>query len=277
MAEVVDSTVVQDKANQSQFAKRIGREFAYAHPGQDQSPRWELLAWGALTHDGNRGRRIESEGFRVNAGRDRALYRGRDLRRHAAGCPVRAGGSRPAQAGRPRGNVFWQGRTTVSEQSFENLVNEHGRQVLRTALRVLRDENLAHDVHQEVFLAIWRRWDRYNGDVNWPAYLYRATVRKALELAERRMNGPGCDPPPRRPVAAEPDSALQADELQQKLAAALARLPRRQADAFVLSRLEGLATVEVAGIMGCSEPTVRVHLHRALLRLARALHEFLGQ
>ncbi len=54
-------------------------------------------------------------------------------------------------------------------------------------LRVLRDANLAHDVHQEVFLAVWRRWDRYNGNVNWPAYLYRATVRKALEIARRRV------------------------------------------------------------------------------------------
>jgi RNA polymerase sigma-70 factor (ECF subfamily) len=69
---------------------------------------------------------------------------------------------------------------------------------------------------------------------------------------------------------------LQAEELQQRLAAALARLPRRQADAFVLSRLERLETAEIAGIMGCSEPTVRVHLHRALIRLARELHEFLS-
>jgi RNA polymerase sigma-70 factor (ECF subfamily) len=69
---------------------------------------------------------------------------------------------------------------------------------------------------------------------------------------------------------------LRADELQQKLAAALARLPRRQADAFVLSRLEGLEAAEIGKIMGCSEPTVRVHLHRAMLRLARELHEYLS-
>ncbi len=170
---------------------------------------------------------------------------------------------------------------TVSNQSFENLVNEHGGRVLHTALRVLRDANLAQDVHQEVFLAIWRRWDRYNGTVNWPAYLYRATVRKALELARRRI---ACSGPVRAlretshsVTAGGPDGVLQANELQQRLAAALARLPRRQADAFVLSRLEKLATAEVAGIMGCSEETVRVHLHRALLRLARELHEYLGQ
>ena len=169
----------------------------------------------------------------------------------------------------------------VSNRSFENLVNEHGGQVLRTALRVLRDANLAHDVHQEVFLAIWRRWDRYDGAVNWPAYLYRATVRKALELAQRRAVGSGpvraLRETPHGVTVNGPDGVLQADELQQRLAAALARLPRRQADAFVLSRLERLATAEVAEIMGCSQETVRVHLHRALRRLARELHEYLGQ
>jgi RNA polymerase sigma factor (sigma-70 family) len=193
----------------------------------------------------------------------------------------------------------------VSELSFENLVNEHGGRVLRTALRVLRDESLAHDVHQEVFLAVWRRWGRYNGDTNWPAYLYRATVRKALELARRRSVGnmPGwgehprsperknavrarCGAAPRAGATCEeapdgvttngPADVLQADELQQRLAAALARLPRRQADAFVLCRLEGLEAAEAGGIMGCAPETVRVHLHRALLRLAGELHEYLG-
>jgi RNA polymerase sigma-70 factor (ECF subfamily) len=168
----------------------------------------------------------------------------------------------------------------VSEKTFENLVQEHGPQVLRTALRVLHDASLAHDVHQEVFLAIWRRWHRYNGDVNWPAYLYRATVRKALEVAQQRLV---CSVPvrastemPDRVTTHGPDGALRAEELQQKLAATLARLPRRQADAFVLARLEGLEAARIAEIMGCSEQTVRVHLHRAVLRLARELHEYLS-
>jgi RNA polymerase sigma-70 factor (ECF subfamily) len=175
----------------------------------------------------------------------------------------------------------------VSDKSFENLVNEHGGQVLRTATRVLRDANLAQDVHQEVFLSIWRRWSSYNGSVNWPAYLYRATVRKALDLARRRA----CSVPARAYLPStreekitpdgvttnEPGDALQADELQQRLAAALARLPRRQADAFVLSRLEGLEAAEIAAVMGCSVETVRVHLHRAVARLAHELREYLDQ
>ena len=55
------------------------------------------------------------------------------------------------------------------------------------------------------------------------------------------------------------------------LARCLARLPARQADVFVLARLEGLNHKEIAQLLGCSEKTARVHLHRALRRLAREL------
>lgn len=175
----------------------------------------------------------------------------------------------------------------MSDKSFENLVTEHGRRVLGTAMRVLRDANLAHDVHQEVFLAVWRRWDRYNGEVNWPAYLYRATVRKALEIARRRAGSVpvraslsstrGEKITPDGVTTNRPDGKMQADELQQKLAGALARLPRRQADVFILSRLEKLETADIARLLGCSEPTVRVHLHRAVMKLACELREYLDR
>lgn len=164
----------------------------------------------------------------------------------------------------------------MSEESFENLVNEHGRQVLNTALRVLGDVNLANDVHQEVFLAIWKRWPSYNGRTNWPAYLYRATVRKALQTARRRQGCLGTVPPEQGDAGRKPDSDLRADELRQRLAAALARLPQRQADVFVLRRLEGLETAEVAKLLGCSHQTVRVHLHRALRKLSQLLSTYLG-
>jgi RNA polymerase sigma-70 factor (ECF subfamily) len=202
--------------------------------------------------------------FPVNDPGGADLYKGRDLRLHAAE-PIRR-----------------EGTATVSQMSFENLVHEYGPQVLRTATRVLHDASLAHDVHQEVFLSIWQRWHRYNGDVNWPAYLYRATVRKALEAARHR---PVCSVPARASseetppgvITNGPEDAFQAEELQRKLVAALARLSRRQADAFILARLEGLEAAEIGEIMGCSEQTVRVHLHRAVLRLARELHEYLSQ
>ena len=164
----------------------------------------------------------------------------------------------------------------MSDSRFENLINAYGRQVSNVALRVLGDTDLAKDVHQEVFLAIWRRWHTYNGDVNWRAYLYRVTVRKAMEQARRRRAVPvpanHAEP---ASTTAGPDMALRTEELHEQLQAALAKLPERQAEVFVLSRVEGLDHAAIAEILGCSPNTVRVHLHRAVRQLAREMSDYL--
>lgn len=163
-------------------------------------------------------------------------------------------------------------------REFEELVNEHSRRVLNVALRVLGNAELAQDVHQEVFLAIWRRWHKYDGQVNWGAYLYKVTVRKALEMARRpqleRLEPQRHEDPHTKE---KPDGQLAAEELRQKLAHCLARLPKRQADIFVLSRIEGLRHPKIAEILGCSENTVRVHLHRAMKQLAAKLSDYLAE
>ncbi|MHC4299631.1 MAG: RNA polymerase sigma factor [Planctomycetota bacterium] len=147
-----------------------------------------------------------------------------------------------------------------------------------TAVRILGDAEQAQDVHQEVFLAIWKRWHTYNGRTNWNAYLYRVTVRKAIEFAKRSRTEQSM----RRQIEnglseRKPDGLLRTAELQKKLALCLAKLPKRQADAFVLSRIEGLDAGRVAEILGCSRRTVRVHLHRAVKRLARELGDCLTE
>jgi RNA polymerase sigma-70 factor (ECF subfamily) len=163
------------------------------------------------------------------------------------------------------------------DEGFESLVAEHSRQVLNVALRILGSADAAQDVHQEVFLAIWRRWGSFNGRINWRSYLYRTTVRKAIETAVHRRKVQGLASPAAEPVSRQdgPDGALRAAELQQALAVALAQLPDRQAEVFVLARHEGLGYDEIAAMLGCTQETVRVHLHRALKRLAEELKEHL--
>ena len=157
------------------------------------------------------------------------------------------------------------------------MVDAHGRDVLNAALRVTRDADLAKDVYQEVFLAIWRRWDRYDDQQNWGAYLYRVTVRKALELARRRQPVPvALDDREPQDRGSDPDIRLRLDELQQRLTDSLAKLPKRQADVFVLSRIEGLDHAAIAEALGCSRNTVRVSLHRAIRHLAREMRDYLS-
>ncbi|MHC4619582.1 MAG: RNA polymerase sigma factor [Planctomycetota bacterium] len=166
----------------------------------------------------------------------------------------------------------------MPKTSFKALVDDYSAAVLNTAVRILRDTQTAQDVHQEVFLEIWRRWHKYDGQTNWGAYLYRVTVRKAVEFAKRSAMEPLTERQQDYAAAGEsPDEPLRTAELQQRIVKRLAQLPQRQADVFVLARIEGLKPEIIAGILGCSQETVRVHLHRALKRLARELNNYLDK
>lgn len=165
----------------------------------------------------------------------------------------------------------------MAKKDFRALINNYSAQVLNTAMRILGDTHKAQDVHQEVFLEIWRRWHKYDGQTNWKAYLYRTTVRKAIRLAKQSRAERLSGQQPEYTSKEKPDVRLRTTELQQKLAECLARFPKRQAEVFVLSRIEGLKAEKIAELLGCSQNTVRVHLHRAMKRLARELSEYLAE
>ncbi len=166
----------------------------------------------------------------------------------------------------------------VSEESFESLVSRYSQMVLNTAKKLLVNADAAQDVHQDVFLSIWQRWGKFEPSVKWPGYLYRTTVRKAVDYMRKKRRFPNSlDAIQYTPEVMNPPSDRLVDnELQEILRRCIARLPKKQAQVFVLSRLEGLKPVEIAELMECSHQTVRVHLHRALRSLAPMVQTYIN-
>jgi RNA polymerase sigma-70 factor (ECF subfamily) len=72
---------------------------------------------------------------------------------------------------------------------------------------------------------------------------------------------------------AAPDESLQQSQIIALIEQALAKLPARQREAFLLRYWEGLDTMETASAMGCTEGSVKTHCSRAVHALAVSLKE----
>jgi len=72
-------------------------------------------------------------------------------------------------------------------------------------------------------------------------------------------------------VPADPADQLQQSQVVALVEQALARLPARQREAFLLHYWEELDVAETAAAMGCSEGSVKTHCSRAVRALAEMM------
>ena len=72
-------------------------------------------------------------------------------------------------------------------------------------------------------------------------------------------------------VPSEPSAELEQRQIVGLIERALARLPARQREAFLLRYWEELDVAETAAAMGCSEGSVKTHCSRAVHALAEML------
>ena len=180
---------------------------------------------------------------------------------------------RPAEAGEPVPDAdllarFAGGR---DEAAFELLVWRHAALVLGVCRRVVRDDHLAEDAFQAVFLVLARKAGSVRG-ANLAGWLFRVAWRvaaRARRQAEARAKR-------ETPLAVEPEVAplpcpAEDREFLAVLDEEVARLPERFRRPVLLCYLGGRTTEDAARVLGCPRGTVLSRLATARQRLASRL------
>lgn len=152
---------------------------------------------------------------------------------------------------------------------FDTLFAEEYPKVLRSVVLLVGDVDAAADLTQEAFVALHLHWDKVRGYDRPGAWVRKVAVRDGVRLVKKRSKHAFVALDDRHPDPKAPT----APRLEGDLRAAVLALPPGQRAAIVLHYLEDLPVREVASVLGCSEATAKVHLHRGRKRLAQLLGE----
>ena len=182
-----------------------------------------------------------------------------------------------------------------SEDALAALYDRHVDGIHAVALRLTNDRQLAEEVVQETFLALWNRAELYDPAVaslgTWLRTIARNRTVDRLRAAGRR---PPLVPLPGlgdegesdagferlKPDAvvlggavpdAGPEAAAEAAEVRASVAAALATMPDVERTVIILAYREGLTQSEIAERLDWPLGTVKTRTRRALAHLRAAL------
>ncbi|HZP90531.1 MAG TPA: sigma-70 family RNA polymerase sigma factor [Actinomycetota bacterium] len=144
--------------------------------------------------------------------------------------------------------------------AYEALYREHAERLWRAVFASTGDREVASDAVAEAFAQCLRRGQAVRSPKAW---LWKAAFRIAAGEMQRRRRSP--EP--------ETDRGYEMSEGPAVLLGALRVLPERQRAVLVLHYYAGYKAREIAGILGSSAATVRVHLSRGRRRLRELLEE----
>jgi RNA polymerase sigma-70 factor (ECF subfamily) len=162
--------------------------------------------------------------------------------------------------------------TQPGRDRFQRIFQANYASLIGYALRRTASVEDAADAVAESFLAAWRRLDEVPDDDEARLWLYgiirrvmanqRRTERRRTNLAERL----GVELAGLR-VLADNHEASDLDAI----ARGFQRLSDAERDLLGMVTWEGLGTLELAKVLGCTKGAARVRLHRARRRLAQEL------
>ena len=167
-----------------------------------------------------------------------------------------------------------------AEKLYEELIRPIEGRMMRCVARIVGNQDEAADVFQEVLGVVWVKLRRIHRHENPHAYIMQVCLSRSYDALRRRSRRRQREVPMLGEVAAnvssDPRRSLELKENEVTVRRAIARLPRKQGLAVLLSVVEGEAYKDIATILGCSVPSARSHVSkgRARLRVLLELNDF---
>lgn len=189
-----------------------------------------------------------------------------------------------------------------SQDALTTLYDRHVGAIHAVAIRLTSDRQVAEEVVQETFLALWNRAELYDprsGSLaTWLHAIARNRAVDRLRAAGRRPNlvplsaAAGSDEEDGAALdrivssgtvlggaspAPGPEAALGTAELRETISAALDAMPEVERTVIVLAYRDELTQSEIATRLGWPLGTVKTRTRRALQHLRSALGETFGR
>ena len=156
------------------------------------------------------------------------------------------------------------------EQVFNGIVRDYSERLYWHVRRMTGSHEDADDLLQDIFLKIWTALPSFRGEAQLYTWVWRIATNETLNWLRREklraaLRFSSVDAELERRIQADP--FFNGTEAQRELMKAVARLPEKQRQVFVMRWWDDLSYEEMAQITGTSVGALKASYHIAQEKL----------
>ena len=159
---------------------------------------------------------------------------------------------------------------------FENMFCQMFPKVKTFAFSILKSDEDAEDVAQEVFVKLWNMPELWEDADTWRGYIFPMTrnmifnILKHKAVEQKYLNE--CEDYNVSSFVDDIHNELYAKEIRLLVRLTISKMSQQRRKVFLMSRQEGLGNQEIADKMNLSVRTVERHIYLALADLKKVLY-----
>ena len=168
-----------------------------------------------------------------------------------------------------------------AERLFNEIVRDFSERVYWHVRRFVNNHEDADDLVQEIFLKIWTALPSFRGDAQLFTWVYRIATNETLNWLRREkvrsaLRFTSIDAEMERRIDSDP--FFDGDAADRALSKAVAKLPEKQRQVFILRYYDELPYEEMSAVLGTSVGALKASYHIAQEKVRDTLgHEnFIG-
>lgn len=158
--------------------------------------------------------------------------------------------------------------------AFNLLFKSHYKSLFISALLLVKDDKIAEDIVQDVFLKVWNKRTDLKNIVNIKSYLYVSVKNSGLDQLRKIKHTTDINEVEVSDNALDPFHTVRVKELGQHLLEATASLPAQCKIIFEMVYIDGKKYQEVADELGLSINTIKTQLKRAIDKMRLILKKY---
>jgi RNA polymerase sigma-70 factor, ECF subfamily len=169
-------------------------------------------------------------------------------------------------------------------ESYQKIYEVFARRVLNFIHRMVNSPEEAEDLTQETFVAVYQKLGTLKDASKFEPWLFRIArnfvyqryrTRSSSTVSIDAVDENGQVAIELEDTRKDPGEAFQHNELEDVVANAIASLPGKYREVFVLSALQQLSYQQIAEVVERSLPSVKTDIHRARLEIRKRVKDYL--